>query len=26
VKSEVGPQFGGLARFLTEYRAAIRFP
>lgn len=26
VKSEVGPQFSGLARFLTEYRAAIQFP
>jgi CheY-like chemotaxis protein len=26
VKSTVGPQFSGLARFLTEYRWAIRFP
>jgi CheY-like chemotaxis protein len=26
VKSAVGPQFSGLARFLTEYRWAIRFP
>ncbi len=26
VKSEVGPQFSGLARFLTEYRGAVRLP
>jgi CheY-like chemotaxis protein len=26
LKSAVGPQFSGLARFLTEYRAAIQFP
>lgn len=26
VKSAVGPQFSGLARFLTEYRWTIQFP
>ena len=26
VKSAVGPQFSGLARFLSEYRAAIQLP
>jgi CheY-like chemotaxis protein len=26
VKSAVGPQFSGLARFLTEYRATVLFP
>jgi CheY-like chemotaxis protein len=26
VKSGVGPQFSGLARFLTEYRASVLFP
>ena len=26
VKSAVGPQFSGLARFLTEYRAAVQLP
>ena len=25
VKSGVGPQFKGLARFLTEYRSAVLF-
>ena len=26
VKSAVGPQFSGLARFLTEYRSTVLFP
>ncbi len=26
VKSGVGPQFAGLARFLTEYRSSVLFP
>jgi CheY-like chemotaxis protein len=26
VKSAVGPQFSGLARFLTEYRSTVVFP
>jgi CheY-like chemotaxis protein len=26
VKSAIGPQFSGLARFLTEYRSAVQLP
>jgi hypothetical protein len=26
VKSAIGPQFSGLARFLTEYRNAVHLP
>ena len=26
VKSAIGPQFSGLARFLTEYRGAVQLP